>query len=170
MKRSWPLGLLFLILASAGTSSATLTDARLRDNVGIGQISGGDATNPLWEADLGNAEFRVILRNAMDSAGLLENAKGEGRYSLAAQLEKIELPVVALSTKITVRYTLTDRKDNSPVYRETICCDYAMEVWDSIMRLRGLQKLSEGAFRSNAGLLAAELLQLDFFLRHADVP
>jgi len=164
MKKNWLLfpGLLILVFASA--SNAMMADTRLGDNVGIVDVSGGEKTNPLWESETGNDEFRVALRGALDSAGLLERAKGEGRYSLSAVLEKIEIPTVCLSANIQVKYTLTDRKQKLKVYQESVSSEYGMKVWDTIMRSKGVRKASQGAIRANTRQLAERLLQLNFFL------
>jgi hypothetical protein len=164
MKKNWLLFPVIVVLAFASASKAMMDDTRLGDNVGISDVSGGEKTNPLWESETGNDEFRVALRGALDSAGLLERAKGEGRYSLSAVLEKIDLPTVCLSANIQVKYTLTDKKHKMKVYQETLASEYEMKVWDSIMRPKGMRKASKGAIQTNTRQLAERLSHLNFFL------
>ena len=80
MRKSWSLAFeLSTLLAFAGVSYAATIETPLRDNVGIGEVSGGDKSNPLWDSEIGNNEFRGALRKSLDSAGVLERARGEGR-------------------------------------------------------------------------------------------
>ena len=135
-----------------------MIDAPLRDNIGIGDVSGGERSNPLWEADIGNDEFRVALRRSLDSAGVLERARGEGRYVISAVLESIELPgagLLSVTTRVT--YTLIDKQGGKEVFRnpspESIPPARRIDVNRKILRE------ADGCIRANTGRLAESLWQ-----------
>ena len=156
------LGTFVILLASGGVGYASMSELSLRDNIGIQDVVGGEKTNPHWKSEVGNDEFRRALRSSLSSAGLLERAKGEGRYSLAAVLESLDQPDVGSHLAVTARvqYTLTDSKTGKRVYQETISAEYALEFWDSLMRAKRLRVACECAARANAGELARKLSHL----------
>jgi hypothetical protein len=162
-RKSWASVLpLMIILASGGADSAAASGTALRDNIGVADISGGEQSNPVWGSEIGNDEFRRLLKRSLDSAGMIERARGEGRYALSAVLESIDQPNVGLGLTVTthVQYTLTDRKSGNEVYRESIACEYSTKSWDSLMQSRRLEKAVEGAVRANTALLTEKLFQL----------
>ena len=161
-RKSWLLVFaLSTLLAFAGVSYAAMIDAPLRDNIGVGDVSGGEKSNPLWESDIGNDEVRSALRRSLDSEGVLERARGEGRYVLSAVLESIDLPNTGpLSVTARVRYTLTDKKSGKEVYAESISGEYTAQLWYSLLNRKILREACAGAVRANTGRLAKSLRQL----------
>jgi hypothetical protein len=160
--KSWLfLGVFVILLASGGFGYASMPDLFLRDNIGIEDVVGGDTTNPLWRSEIGNDEFRNAIKNSLSTAGFLERARGEGRYTLNATLESIDQSDVgSLIVTTQVRYTLVDRKTGRSVFQETIAAEYTMAMWDSLMRARRLRVACECAARANAGELAQKLSHL----------
>jgi hypothetical protein len=173
MRKSWLAFLpLLVLLASGRASHANATDSPLSDNVGVGEISGGEKSNPLWASEIGNDEFRAILKSALNSTGLLERAKGEGRFLLNANLERIDQPDVCLNPEMTthVKYTLTDKVSGKIVYQETVLCEYMMQTWDWILRPKRLRIATESAARANAGQLTDKLSHLNLSQEEASLP
>jgi hypothetical protein len=162
MRKSWSLAFgLSTLLAFAGVCNAATIETSLRDNVGIGEVSGGEKSNPLWESEIGNHEFRGALRKSLDSAGVLERARGEGRYVLSALLESIDIPntgVLLVTTHVT--YKLTDKKSGQEVYCTSIAGEYTAQQWDSLLHPRILKEASTAAFRANTGRLAESLRRM----------
>jgi hypothetical protein len=161
MKKIGTVFALCIFLHSGAVSSAGIADLPLRDNISVGSVSGGDRTNPRWESGIGNVEFRRALENSLNTAGLLERAKGEGRYVLSAELESIDQPTIGVSLTITarVKYTLTDRLTGETVYQESIVGEYSTKVWDSLWRPKRLEVASKGAARDNTERLTERLTQ-----------
>jgi hypothetical protein len=162
MRKRWLLlSAISVLLASRGMSSAAMSDTPLRDNIGVADVSGGDGTNPRWDSDVGSNEFRRVMRSALGSAGLLERAKDEGRYSLSATLRSIDHSSLGCLTVTTmVTYTLTDKKSGKEVYQEAVPGEYTMDIWDSILRHKKLRVADESAARANAALLIEKLFHL----------
>lgn len=150
-------------LATAGPALALVNDLPLRDNVGVAEVSGGDRANGLWDSLVGDEEFRRALLRSLDSAGLLERARGEGRFAISAVLEAAEQIGVGFAASTRVRYTLTDRKCGESVYQESISAEYAPKMWDTFMSPRISRQLSEGAARVNIGILTEQLLRMSLF-------
>lgn len=163
MSTIWALfsGLLVL-LGSDGASFAAMSGTPLSDNVGIADVSGGEKSNPHWQTEIGNEDFRVALRRALDSAGFLERARNEGRFSLKVVLESSDqnAPDSGQGTTTRVRYTLIDKGTGKELYEESIASRHAMDAWDSIMRPRKLRREGEEAARANSRRLAERLSQL----------
>jgi hypothetical protein len=152
---------LFVLVISGGPSYAALSELTLRDNIGVSDVSGGDKTNPHWESEIGNDDFRRILESSLNSAGLLERARGEGRYLLSAVLESIDQPSIGVSLTVTtlVKYTLTDERTGETVYQESVAGEYSTKFWDSLLNSKRLQVAGKGAARDNAKKLTGRLVQ-----------
>jgi hypothetical protein len=162
---------LFILLASGVVSHAEMPGTPLRANVGVKDVSGGEKTNPLWESEIGNDEFRIALKKALDSSGLLERAKGEGRFSLSAILESIDQSNLSgQPTTTRVKYTLTDKVTGKDVFQELISSEYGLETWDSIMRPKRLRRECESAARASSTQLTEKLLQLSLSQDQAALP
>jgi len=159
-----------LVLPASGDPSfAAMTDTALRDNIGIQEITGGDRANHRWKSEIGNHEFRRALKSSLESAGLLERATGEGRYSLNAVLESLDQPDVGLTVMTRVKYTLIDRNSGKEIYQESVSGEYAMEMWDCILRTGRLRVASEGAARANTKQLTERLSQLFYSQEQASL-
>jgi len=135
----------------------------LRDTIGVKEVSGGEKTNPLWTSEIGNDEFRGALESSLKSAGLLEKAKDEGRYSLSATLEKVDQPVFGFSTTVTtqVKYALTEKASGKEVYQESISGQYTAKMSDSFYGPKRLRIANEGAARVNIETMIKKLSQLN---------
>ena len=156
---------LFMLFAVAPASHAETSFLPLRDNVGVTQVEGGDAANPRWGLEVGNEEFRGALRHSLDAAGLLERARGEGRYQVSATIVSGDLPSVGVSLTVTtnVRYTLTDRESGDEVFRESLAVGFTTDPWDSILNVKRLQSASRGAVRASANKLAEALARMNVY-------
>ncbi|HEY5999961.1 MAG TPA: hypothetical protein VI078_11775 [bacterium] len=153
----------FLLLGSAVVGRAEVGDVPLRDNVGITQVSGGDQSNVFWKLELGNDEFRRALTRALDKVGLLERARGEGRFALSAVLEVLDQATAGFAATARVRYTLVDTKCAKEIFQKTISAEYSTEMWDSFMNPGIGRRLAEGTVRVNTSILAEQLLGLSLF-------
>lgn len=149
-------------LASWSVTHAETPDMPLRHGIGVSEVAGGGAENPRWQRGMGNEEFRRALENSLYLAGLLERSKGEGRYSLDAELESIESPDVGISLTVTarVRYTLRERATGRQVFRECVCGEYTIEAWDGVWRPKRLQVAGKGAALESAEELTRKLMHV----------
>ena len=173
----WELLLISLILiggcatpARIGKMTATILESTkdnptksLLNNIGVDNVSGGEKTNPFWKSKIGNDEFREALEDSLKSAGLLEMAPGEGKYSLRAQIVGIDQPFLAFSMTVTthVKYILSDLRSEKEIYSETISAHSTAKVSDSLYGTKRLQIATECSARKNIAALIEKLLHLN---------
>jgi hypothetical protein len=160
--KSWALVFALSILPAFGDRSyAAMIETPLRDNVGVGGVSGGGESNPLWCPEIGNDEFRGALKSFLTSSGLLERAKGEGRYLLNAVLESInQADIGPNSVTAQVRYTLTDRTLGKVVYQESISGEYTAHMLDMLLNRTISRQARMRAVLTNVGRLTERLVAL----------
>lgn len=97
-------------------SAVPTVNAKLKSAVKVGTVSGGESTNPIWTSEVDNTAFKQALESSLAIAGYGAPAGADGTYTLSAELQKLEQPLIGLSfdVKSTVLYTLTgpntDRK------------------------------------------------------------
>ena len=153
------IALLSVLLASGQVCHARVSGTEFHENVAIQEVTGGDRTNPRWDARIGNDDFRHVLARALDSSGLLATAKCEARYLLSAVLEDCSYPTAGYDVMTLVRYTLVDTLTGVEIFRDSIHGEGAMHVSDSF--LMGKKSLMEYSIRANIRTLTERLLELD---------
>ena len=160
IRRVWPsIALLSVLLAWNQVCHARVSGTQLRENVAIQGVTGGDRTNPLWDARIGNDDFKRVLARSLDSSGLLATAKCEARYLLSAVLEDCSQPTAGYDVMTLVQYTLVDTLTGVEIFRDSIHGEGAMHVSDSI--LMGKKSLMEYSIRANIRTLTERLLELN---------
>lgn len=55
-------------------------NAYLRDSIRIGQVTGGQDTNPMWTYQVDAVSFRAALERSLEQAGLYNNAELADHY------------------------------------------------------------------------------------------
>ncbi|WP_343561579.1 hypothetical protein [Kiloniella sp. b19] len=169
------LALLALLALSACASPAqqqamipdvteeTLIDdsSRLAQAVELGEVSGGEDTNPLWTSEVGTAEFEGALRDALASHALLANENG--RYELVVTLTKLDQPLIGFDMTVTskVRYVLTDIREQKVVFDESIDHSFTATVGDAFVAVQRLRLANEGSIRENIRHFLVELIKRD---------
>jgi len=136
----------------------------LRDNIKVNDVSGGKKTRPIFSySKIGNDEFRGALEISLNSAGLLERTKGEGRYSLDAHLLSVDQPIFggfSMTVTTNVMYVLEDKESGNELFREVITAEYTAKTSDHVIGAVRLQIANEGAARKNISKLINKLVQL----------
>ena len=145
----------------AELSDATIIDdaSALRQNVSVGEVSGGKETNPLWTSEVSNEDFAEALRQSFSAHAML--ATETGRYRLDATLEKLKQPFAGFNMTVTstVNYTLTDLESGDVLFTETIEEAYTAEMGDAFMGVKRLQLANEGSIKQNISSLIKLMIE-----------
>jgi len=122
----------------------------LKGSLRLGEVTGGQETDPLWQSEVGNAEFRDALIATLQSHRLA-GTEAEAPYELDAQLIKLEQPLAGfdLTVTATARYVVERRADGSTAFDETITTPFTADFSSSFMAIERLRLANEGAARSN---------------------
>ena len=132
----------------------------LHHNLEVSKISGGQETNPLWTSEISSEAFSGAVKQSLLAEGLLSE---EGRYKLVVEMVKVEQPFFGLDLEVTthVQYILTDSKNNSIVFDETIIAPQTATFSDSAIAIKRLRLANEGAGNKNIEAFLEKLSALN---------
>lgn len=110
-------------------------------------VSGGQETNPLWTAEVSNADFKAALESSLTAAGYMG---AEGRpLTVTASLIDLKQPFAGLDMSVTsqVRYTVasTDRT----LFDETVAATGTASMGDAFMGVERLRMANEKSIKEN---------------------
>lgn len=122
----------------------------LTGKVAVGEVSGGEETNPMWTSEIGNTEFSAALRQSMARAKLLA-PEGKDEYQLSAKLLKVEQPMFALDMTVTItaEYVLVRASDKRQVFQKTVTSSHTAKMGEAFIATERLRLANEGAARTN---------------------
>jgi hypothetical protein len=155
--------------AKVGAMSAVATPQQrsantpLRNNVAVRDVTGGKDTNPLWTSQVGNADFEQALEASLRDAGLLAPGKQAGKYTLTAQMEKIDQPFAGASMTVTatVNYVLIDRATGKTVLERRIALPYTAPWNAAFAGYVRLRLANEGAMQTNIAKIIEDLFAMN---------
>ena|SRR5215831_14498551 len=145
--------------ASAPAAATAAMPEALKQNVAIKDVTGGKETNPLWASQVSSSEFEAALEASLRNAGLLQPNRQGGRFTLVANLDKLEQPFIGLDMTVTatVTYTLVERSTAKTVWQKTLVTPYTAKFGDALFGVERLKLANEGAARANISALIGEL-------------
>jgi hypothetical protein len=121
-----------------------------QETIGIGVVTGGEDTNPLWTSEVGNEEFKQALRNSLEVQDLYSGAD-DSRYLLDAHFLNLDQPLIGFDATVTssVKYRITERAAKRTVLEELVVSAYTAKMSDSWYGVERLKLANEGSIRDN---------------------
>ena len=115
----------------------------------VRNVTGGEATNPLWVSQVDDAGFNEALSNSLSTIGLL-GAQGSCRYFVDVDLLGLSQPTVGLSMEVTshANYKVYDAA-GKPALFATISAPYTAEFSESVVGSLRLKRANEGSIRAS---------------------
>ena len=134
---------------SAMPTTALPATSVLQHAVTLRDVSGGNATNPLWKSNVGDPEFRSALQSSLGAAGLL--GPDNGRYQLNAKLEALHQPMMGFDLTVSsqVHYRLLDTTTSQTVFDHEVNADFTASVGDAFIAVERLRLANEGSIKKN---------------------
>lgn len=132
----------------------------IKKNIELGNVDGGQKTNPLWTSEIGNEEFSAAVKETLELQGLYSDS---GKYVLKVKMVSVDQPLFGLDLKVTtnVRYTLTDAASSQVVLDEFVQTPYTAGVGDAVIAVKRLRLANEGSARKNIENLLEKLSKLN---------
>lgn len=120
----------------------------LANAVAMGDVTGGEATNPAWTSEVGNPEFRQALTLSLQQHTIL--AETDAPMTLVATLVNMDQPLVGFDMTVTssVAYKITNTAGEE-VFNETISVPYTASFSDAFVGAERLRLANEGAIKAN---------------------
>lgn len=134
-------------------------DEKLKENMAVTSVSGGEKTNPLWTSEISSEAFGEALRQSLKSQGLLSES---GKYKLKVEMLSVEQPVLGLDFTVTtnVKYVLIDSATGVTLLDKTIAAPYTAKLSDSFFAVKRLRLANEGSGKKNIEMILEYLAKL----------
>lgn len=118
--------------------------------VAVGNVTGGQDTNPMWISKVGNADFSQALSQTLMAHSMLGRQDG-GRYVLDVVLKDLDQPVFGLTFDVVskVGYRLNDKKAGSVVMDEEVSATGSASVSDAFAGVERLRIANERSIKNN---------------------
>lgn len=131
-------------------SSAKPKNSTLLHNVAIADVTGGEATNPMWKSKISNENFNSALQQSLQQSKLYHDLKGS-RYNLSVTLMELSQPSMGFdfTVRCQVRYQLLDTKTNKYIFRKDVSSFYTADMSSSLVGATRLRLATEGAAKAN---------------------
>lgn len=90
-------------------SDTGTANPKLKAAIAVGNVSGGEETNPLWMSKVDNTSFRKALEESLAVAGYLAPPGSDPHYTLNASLRSLDQPWFGITLDVTskIDYTVT---------------------------------------------------------------
>lgn len=148
--------------AADATSRRMALPEPFKTHIAVGDVTGGQETNPMWMSSVSSSDFERALEDSLRAVGLLAVNRQAGRFRLHAHLGKFDQPFVGLDMTVTatVTYTLVEWATGRTVFEKAITTPYTAKAGDAFLGVERLRLANEGAVRQNITGLIDELAQL----------
>jgi hypothetical protein len=125
-------------------------------------VTGGKDTNPMWVSNVSSADFERALEASLKDAGLLSGNRQGSKYTLTADMKKLDQPLFGASMTVTatVKYTLVERATGKAVFERDVAVPFTAEWNAAFLGTERLKLANEGAIRSNITQLINDLVAL----------
>jgi hypothetical protein len=129
-------------------------------------VYGGSETIPVWTSEIGDAQFREALEDAIRNSQLFSSVMPEGGdYRLIVAIREVKQPMMgaSMTVDVTADWQLMRGNDPQIIWRDTVKSTYTAK-WNAhfagVVRLR---LANEGAARANIeeGLRRLSSIRLD---------
>ncbi len=131
----------------------------MKENLGLGEVSGGEKTNPAWTSEIDNEAFSGAVKKSLKSQGLYSD---NGKYQLEVKMLKVDQPLFGLNLEVTthVRYILSNTDNGSVVFDDTVIAPHTAGVGDAFAAVKRLRLANEGSAQKNIEGLLNKLTEL----------
>jgi len=110
-------------------------------------VSGGHDTNPLWTAQVSNADFQTALTDSLAAAGYMGT---EGRpMSVTASMIDLNQPMMGLDMSVTSRVRYTVKQGERIVFDDTIAATGTATMSEAFMGVERLRLANEKSVQEN---------------------
>jgi hypothetical protein len=170
--RTW-LVLLAALLAASGCASEARIGAMtvpespdtiigksspLYSAIEVGAVTGGSATNPLWQSTVTNDNFRAALEQSLALHAM--KAPDRGRYLINAELVSLDRPFAAFDMTVTakVHYTVLAAASRTVRLDTIMETPFTADFSDAFLGVERLRIANEGAMRENIDAIIKRLI------------
>lgn len=131
----------------------------LQENLGLGDVSGGKKTNPVWTSEIDDKAFSGAVKESLRSQGLYAD---NGKYLLEVKMLKVDQPLFGLNLEVTthIQYVLTNTGSGAVVFDDTVVAPHTTTVGEAFAGVKRLRLANEGSAKKNIEGLLSKLSDL----------
>jgi len=138
-------------MSISSTERATYTTDRVLSNsISVGQVTGGEETNPAWTSEIDNESFAAALKDSLETSKLL-NSETLSNYVLDAVLIEVDQPIMGftLTVNTEVQYTLRHKDSQDIVLQQIFSATGSATTGDAFMAVKRLKIANERSAQEN---------------------
>jgi hypothetical protein len=116
----------------------------------VRNVTGGEATNPMWVSKVDNAGFHTALDTSLNNAGLAASSAEGCHFPIDVNLLGLSQPIAGFDMTVTshVNYKVYDSA-GAPLLLETIDAPYTAAFSEAFAGVERLKKANEGSVRES---------------------
>jgi len=113
----------------------------------VGQVAGGEETNPMWTSEVSAAAFQAALTASLANAGLHDAGSN---LQIDAVLEDLDQPLAGFDMTVTSQVTYRVVNGSSDILLEQrVVAPHTATVGDAFLGMERLRLANEGSIRAN---------------------
>jgi len=110
-------------------------------------VNGGSETNPLWTAQVSNADLKKALEASLDAAGYLGS---EGRpLTVTANMVELNQPMAGLGMSVNSRIQYQVSRDGQTIFNDTVAATGTAGLSDALAAVERLRIANERSVQEN---------------------
>lgn len=140
------------IVAPVTGDTLLAPDSPLRRSVSVGQVTGGDRGNEVWQSEISSDTFREALETSMNLTGMLGDTSAP--MVVDVTLEQVDSPQLDINLEVitTIYYRVRSTRNNAIVWQERVVAPFTAEFTESFVRSERLRLAAEGSARTNIAM------------------
>jgi|LakMenEpi03Aug12_release.lakeMendotaPanAssembly.Ray.scaffolds.fasta_scaffold229757_3 hypothetical protein len=130
---------------------------KLKGKIALGNIGGGQETNPLWTSQVDNQSFTEALRGSLNAFGYLTSNSATASHKIDANLMSLVQPAfgLTLDVKSNIQYTVTTGNTSKEhIVEATGSAGFS----DAAVAITRLRLANERSIKENITLFLKQLL------------
>ena len=134
----------------------------LTEKIAVGEVKGGQDTNPAWTSEIGDLEFKGALEDSLRTSRL-GNTFALSEYVLDAELLEVDQPAFGFTFTVTstVHYKLTNKNTNQLVIDEVVVAEGTATTGDAFAGYKRLEMANERSAQENIKKIIDVLYRYD---------
>jgi hypothetical protein len=138
------------------------TNASLKNSVGVGDVTGGRETSPMWTSQVSSDSFKRALEQSLENASVFSKIFAGSRYQLTADITRLDQPLMGFNMTVTstVRYSLVETQTRKEVYSRVIQIGYTASMSDAFSGAQRMRLANEGSVKANIQAFIKDLIAL----------
>lgn len=124
---------------------------QLQGSMAVGEVTGGQETDPLWTSEVDGASFKAALQQSLLTNALLAKDPATAPYRVEAHLAALDQPFAGFTLEVgsTVQYRVYDGASTEPWFQNEIRANGTASTGDAFSAVDRLRIANERSIQAN---------------------